>query len=417
VTALVVIVRKTFPLFGEVQRRLDGLNRVLQENLAGVRVVKAFARAGHEVRRFGEANEGLMARNITAIRASAVTMPLMMLAMNGGLVAAVWLGGAQVKIGSLQAGQLIAFVNYLLQALMSLMMVSMLVLRLARSEASAARIAEVLDSQPQVSNPSTSASGAPAQAVRGRVVFDNVTFSYGADGQDPVLKGISFVAEPGQTVAILGATGAGKSSLVHLIPRFYDATAGRVTLDGVDVRDLDEAVLRQAMAIVLQESVLFTGTIRDNICYGRPDAGEEEVVAAAHMAQAHEFVTAFPEGYDARVGQRGVNLSGGQKQRIAIARALVTRPAVLILDDSTSAVDVATEARIVAGLDAMPHPPTRFIVAQRLSTVLTADMILVLDDGRLVAQGTHAQLLADSPVYRDIYQSQMQNGAVSHGAT
>jgi ATP-binding cassette subfamily B protein len=407
------VIGRAYPLFGEVQRRLDALNTVMQENLAGVRVVRAFARADHEAGRFRRANEGLMDRNVAAARANAVTMPLMLLTLNAGVVAAVWIGGVQVEAGGLRVGELIAFINYLMQTLMSLMMVSMLVMRVSRAEASAGRIREVLLSEPEVQ---AAPDALPRFAPRGRVAFEDVSFGYSGDDHDPALRNISFVAEPGQTVAILGATGAGKSTLVNLIPRFYDATSGRVTLDGVDVRALDEAALRAAVGVALQEAILFSGTIRDNIRYGRPDAGEAEVVAAATMAQAHDFIARLPGGYDAVVGQRGVNLSGGQKQRLAIARALLTRPAVLILDDSTSAVDVATEARIRAALAAGGPGQTRFVVAQRVSTVLTADKVLVLDDGRLAAEGTHDELLAASPIYREIYESQLESGAVTHGA-
>jgi ATP-binding cassette subfamily B protein len=299
-----------------------------------------------------------------------------------------------------------------MQTLMSLVMVSMLLMRISRSEASAVRIQEVFDSEPKVRNK----RGALTDFVpRGRVAFEDVSFSYRGNGDDPVLSRISFVAEPGQTVALLGATGSGKSSLVHLIPRFYDVTGGRVTIDGRDVRDIDEAVLRRRIGTALQESVLFSGTIRDNIRYGRPDASDEEVIAAAKMAQAHNFIAALPGGYDAEVGQRGVNLSGGQKQRIAIARALLIQPSILILDDSTSAVDVETEGRIQAALEADNAQRTTFVVAQRISTVLAADKILVLDDGRIVAQGAHAELLASSPIYREIYASQMDDGQMHDG--
>jgi ATP-binding cassette subfamily B protein len=247
------------------------------------------------------------------------------------------------------------------------------------------------------------------------VAFEDVRFSYDGARGDPVLKGIDFVAEPGQTVALLGTTGAGKSSLVHLIPRFYDVTGGRVRVDGLDVRDVDKDTLRRNVGVALQETVLFSGTIRDNIRYGRPDAPDAEVIAAAQAAQAHEFITGFPDGYDTELGQRGVNLSGGQKQRIAIARALLVRPAVLILDDSTSSVDVETEAQIQAALEELMRDRTSFVIAQRISTVLTADKILVLDDGQIAAQGTHDELLASSPIYREIYDSQLGNGAQTHG--
>ncbi len=406
--ALIWVIRKTFPMFSEVQRRLDALNTVMQENLAGVRVVKAFARSAHEKLRFGRTNNYLMEQNISAVRAGAITMPFMMLAMNAGLVAALWWGGRSVIGGGLEVGELIAFINYLTQTLMSLMMISMLVVRFARAQASSERIYELMNAEPAIPEPA-----APQTAHAGnRLVFENVSFSYDRDGRDPVLKNVSFVAEPGQTVALLGATGAGKSTLVNLIPRFYDVTGGRVTLDGVDVRDLDASALRGAVGIALQESILFTGSIRDNIRYGRPDASDDEVIAAAKLAQAHDFIARFPEGYSSVVGQRGVNLSGGQKQRIAIARALLNRPGVLVLDDSTSAVDVETEARIQEGLNQRPERQTRVVVAQRISTVLNADTILVLDDGRVVAEGAHRELLETSPIYREIYASQMHNGAM-----
>jgi ATP-binding cassette subfamily B protein len=412
VVVLAWIINRTFPLFGQVQQRLDALNMVLQENLAGVRVVKAFARAKHELQRFRLTNDSLMDRNLAAVRTSAVTMPVMMLTLNVGVVGAIWIGGVQVNVGGLQTGQLIAFINYLSQTLMSLMMVSMLMVRVSRAEASAIRIQEVLESQPEVQQrPDARTTFAP----RGRVAFEHVDFSYSGTDEDPVLRDINFVAEPGQTVALLGATGSGKSSLVGLIPRFYDVTAGRVTIDGVDVRDIDEAALHSAIGVALQETILFSGTIRDNIRYGRPDAGDDEVIAAAKMAQAHEFISRFPDGYDSIVGQRGVNLSGGQKQRIAIARALLIRPAILILDDSTSAVDIETEARIQSALAGLRQGQTRFVVAQRISTVLSADKILVLDDGQIVAEGTHSQLIVSSPIYREIYESQMEHGAITHG--
>lgn len=409
--ALTLIINKTYPLFGQVQRKLDVINAVMQENLAGVCVVKAFARADHELQRFGRANNELMVSNTVAVRMSAVTMPVMMLTLNLGVVAAIWVGGIRVSAGGLQIGQLIAFINYLMQTLMSLMMVSMLAVRVSRAEASAERVQEVLDSEPEVRN----RPGALAEFMpRGRVTFEGVSFSYGGTDGDPVLRDISFVAEPGETVALLGATGAGKSSLMSLIPRFYDVSRGRVTIDGVDVRDIEETVLRQHIGVALQEAILFSGTIRDNIRYGCPTAQDEEVIEAARMAQAHDFITRFPDGYDSVVGQRGVNLSGGQKQRIAIARALLTKPVVLILDDSTSAVDVQTEALIRSALEGLDQ--TRFVVAQRISTVMTADKILVLDDGRIVAEGTHEGLLASSSIYREIYESQMETGAVTHDA-
>lgn len=409
---IVWIVRHATPLYTAVQERLDALNEVMQENLAGVRVVKAFARAAHEEARFGAANDRLMNQTIHVTRVVAVILPFMMVTMNLGIAGALWFGGAHIVAGRMHVGQIIAFVNYLMTTLFSLMMVSTLVIQVARAIASAARIQEVLQSQPQVRDQDDALDEIQP---RGRVAFENVTFSYNGDHSEPVLKEIDLIAEPGQTVAILGTTGAGKSSLVHLVPRFYDVTAGRVTLDGVDVREIRQAALRRHIAVALQEAVLFSGTIRENIAYGRPDATEEEIVAAAQAAQAHEFIMSFPDGYDTMVGQRGVNLSGGQKQRLAIARAILTQPAVLILDDSTSAVDIETEARIHEKLQALPRPCTRFIIAQRISTVLEADQIVVLEGGQIAARGTHRELLATSPIYREIYESQLGNGAEVYG--
>ncbi len=409
---VLLIINKAYPLYSVVQERLDALNTVMQENLAGVRVVKAFVRSHHEKQRFGATNEDLMDQTTRVARVIAVTMPFVMLAMNVGLAAVIWSGGIQVAAGGMQTGEIISFANYLMRTLMSLMIVSMIVLQISRAEASAQRIAEVLDAEPSVQNKPKALRD---RQFQGCVAFENVRFSYDSNGGDPVLKDVDFVAGPGQTVALLGTTGAGKSSLVHLIPRFYDVTAGRVTLDGFDVRDVDKDTLRRNIGIALQETVLFSGTIRDNIRYGRPDASDEEVVAAAKAAQAHDFIMSFPEGYDTVLGQRGVNLSGGQKQRIAIARALLLQPAVLILDDSTSSVDVETETKIQAALEDLMRDRTSFIIAQRISTVLTADKILVLDDGQIAAEGTHTELMASSPIYREIYESQLGNGAMAHG--
>ncbi|NLE99712.1 MAG: ABC transporter ATP-binding protein [Anaerolineales bacterium] len=409
---LIWVISKAYRMFGDVQRRLDDVNTVTQENLAGVRVVKAFVRAERETARFAAANERLMDQTIHAIRTVTVSMPAVMLALNLGVVATVWFGGRFVIVGDMAVGQIVAFINYLGRTLMSIMFVSMLAMRVARAQASAERVREVLDSEPEVLD----RPDAPQLAVpQGRLAFENVTFSYdGAEG-GAVLKGIDFVADPGQTVAILGATGSGKTTLVNLIPRFYDVTEGRVTIDGVDVRDVDQQTLRRKIGVALQESVLFSGTIRDNIRYGQPDASDDEVVAAAVAAQAHEFIMGFLDGYDTVVGQRGVNLSGGQKQRIAIARAILVRPAILILDDSTSSVDVETETRIQEALEQVMRGRTNVVIAQRISTVLNADKILVLDDGQIAAQGTHRELMSSSRIYREIFESQLGNGGLAHG--
>lgn len=409
--AVVWIVNRATPLYTRVQERLDGLNQVMQESLAGVRVVKAFVRAAHEEARFGTANTNLTSDSVSAARVVAVMPAFMMFTLNVSIIAVLWFGGVQVTQGGLLLGQVIAFINYLTTTLFSLIMVSQMVIQFARAEASAQRISEVLERQPGVQNrPGARTDFTP----RGRVAFEDVSFGFDGRDGDPVLKGVSFTAEPGETVALIGTTGAGKSSLVHLIPRFYDVTGGRVTIDGHDVRDIDLATLRRNIGIALQEAVLFSGTIRDNIRYGRPAAPDAEVVAAAQAAQADDFIRSFPDGYDTVLGQRGVNLSGGQKQRLAIARALLVKPAILILDDSTSAVDVETETRIQAALEVVMKDRTRFVIAQRISTVLTADKILVIDDGQIAAAGNHRQLLAESPIYREIYDSQL-GGGERHG--
>ena len=401
------------PLYTAMQTRLDRLNTVLQENISGVRLVKAFVRADHESERFERANRDFSAESVRVMQIMSTMTPLLTICVNVGVVIVIWSGGLQAIRGTLTLGQIVAFSNYLLTTMTPLLMMTMLSTVVANGLASAQRVNKVLDTAPEVAV-APDARPLPADA-QGRVEFEHVSFRYGGQSR-LVLEDISLTAEPGETVAILGATGSGKSTLVNLIPRFYDATSGRVCLDGVDVRALDpDAVLAQ-IAIVPQESILFTGTIADNIRYGRPDAGDAEVETAAQAAQAHDFVSRFPEGYATRVEERGVNLSGGQKQRLAIARALLTRPQILILDDSTSSVDVETETKIQHALEtgswhsAAVHAPTTFIVAQRISTVLKADKIIVLEHGRVAAQGTHAELLRTSPIYQEIYDSQLGGG-------
>ena len=433
-----VVAVKARPLFLRVQRRLDKLNQVLQENLAGVRVVKAFVRVEHENARFEVVNSELMNENIRVMQILALLLPTMMFTVNLGIAGVLWFGGRSVVGGSFTVGEIVASINYISYALFPLLMLGGMVGTIAAADASSARIWEVLDSTADVQDrPQARATG----TMKGRVAFEDVCFSYngskvGDDGHpsecdEAVLEGVNLLAEPGQTVAILGATGSGKSSLIHLIPRFYDVDRGRVTLDGVDVRDLPLDLLRAQVGIALQDAVLFRGTVRDNIRYGRQDATEEEVVEAARAAQAHEFVMALPDGYDTILGQRGINLSGGQRQRLAIARALLVRPRILILDDSTSAVDVETEAKIQAALERLAADSagrsasstasgaeasmTSFVIAQRISTVLTADKIVVLDRGRIAAEGSHAELIASSPIYQEIYDSQLGNGGVNHG--
>lgn len=402
------------PMFMAVQKQLDRLNTVLQENLAGVRVVRAFVREKDEARRFGQENEALMRRQLEVMTFFAVLGPTMTLLVNLGVVAVIGVGGGAAIRGTLTVGQVVASVNYLTYALFPMMLIAAMMGPLSAAVASASRIVEVLDAETPVKEKPGARPWRASSARGARVAFEDVEFSY--DGE-PVLRGVSFVAEPGQTVAVLGATGSGKSTLLHLIPRFYDVTAGRVTVDGGDVRDYSLSSLRQGMGIVLQEAVLFTGTVRDNIRYGRPEASDDEVVAAAQAAQAHEFILDLPQGYDTVVGERGATLSGGQRQRIAIARALLVRPRLLLLDDSTSALDIETEIKLQDALDrllARDMPATRFVVAQRISTVMLADKILVLDEGRVAAVGTHDELLVRSPIYREIYASQL--GGESRGA-
>jgi len=394
-------------LFLTVQTKLDRLNQVLQENLAGVRVVKAFERGVYENARFRQANEELTAQSIKVAQLVAMVLPTMLSFVNLTIVGVLWFGGGLTIRGDFTVGEIVASINYMTFSLFPMMMMAGLIVPLSAADASAGRILEVLDSVADVQN---RPSARPLQSIEGRVAFEDVGFSYNHACSERVLEGVNLTAEPGQRVAILGATGSGKSSLIHLIPRFYDVEQGRVTLDGVDVRDIPLDTLRPHVGVALQDPVLFAGSIRDNIRYGRPEATEEEVVAAARAAQAHGFVLELPDGYDTLVGQRGVNLSGGQKQRIAIARALLVRPKVLILDDSTSAVDVETEARIEVALEHLAAECTTFVVAQRISTVLSADKIVVLDQGRVAAQGTHAELMESSPIYREIYESQLGDG-------
>lgn len=396
------------PLFRTVQQKLDRLNTVLQENIAGVHLVKAFVRADFEGRRFEAANEDFTSRSIRVMQFMAGMSPVLTMCVNAGMVIVIWAGGLQAVRGNLTIGQIVAFINYLLTTMAPLTLMTMLANAWAQGIASAGRIDEVLQVAPDVQD-APDAIALPAQTP-GRIVFENVSFHYDGAGAADVLTGIDLTVEPGETVAILGATGTGKSTLVNLVPRFYDAQRGRVLIDGVDVRRLTQDSLLAHIAVVPQESILFSGTVRDNIRYGSPQAGEDEVIAAAQAAQAHDFILALSQAYDTRVEERGVNLSGGQKQRIAIARALLTHPTILILDDSTSSVDVETETRIQDALATRAFSRTSLVVAQRISTVLRADKIVVLDEGRIAAQGTHQELMRSSPIYQEIYESQLGGG-------
>jgi ATP-binding cassette subfamily B protein len=410
VTSVVIVVfsLRMEPLFRAAQQKLDRLNTVLQENIVGARLVKAFVRAGFETERFEVANRDFAERSIAAMQFMSAMTPVLTVFVNLGLVIVVWAGGLEAIRGELSVGQIVAFTNYLLTTMTPLIMMTMLSNVWANGIASAQRVNEVLD---EVSEISDSPAARPLSPdAPGHVSFEHASFHYNGADSGLVLQDVNLAARPGETVAILGATGAGKSTLINLIPRFYDVTAGRVCVADHDVRDLQQASLLDHVALVPQETILFTGTVRDNIRYGRPEASEADVVAAARAAQAHDFILQLPQGYDTQVAERGVNLSGGQKQRLAIARALLTRPRILILDDSTSSVDVETETRLQAALDRHEHGRTTFVVAQRISTVLTADRIAVLDRGRLVAHGTHADLMRTSRVYLEIYASQLGDG-------
>lgn len=410
VTSVIIVffAVKMGPFFLTIQQTLDKLNTVLQENIAGVRVVKAFVRARHEAGRFEEANEDFTDRNIKVMQFMSTMGPALSVCVNIGIVVVIWAGGLQSIHGAVTTGQIVAFINYLQTALGPLMIMVNLANVWAAGMASAERVNEVLEEVPEVQD----APGAPdlPASTKPRVVFENVGFHYNDSTDTAVLEGINLTVEPGQMVAILGATGAGKSTLINLIPRFYDVSEGRILIDGVDIRQVRQESLLAQVGIVPQETVLFSGTVRDNIRYGRPDASDEEVVAAAKAAQAHEFIVALEAGYDTHVEERGVNLSGGQKQRIAIARALLIHPSILILDDSTSSVDVETETKIQAALDELMQGRTCFVVAQRISTVLKADKIVVIEKGRIAAEGTHRQLLKSSQIYQEIYASQLGNG-------
>ena len=417
VTSAVIIFfsLKMEPLFRTVQQKLDRLNTVLQENIAGARLVKAFVREDHENSRFEVANEELTDHTVRVMQFMTTMSPALTIFVNIGMVTVIWAGGLQVIQGGMTIGQIVAFTNYLLTTMTPLTMMTMLSNTWANGLASAKRIDEVLDTTPEVQE-DPQAQPLPDQ-MQARVVFKDVAFHYNSSDDGAVLEGVNLVAEPGETVAILGATGAGKSSLINLIPRFYDVSKGQVSIDGIDVRAVQEDSLLSKVGIVPQETVLFSGTVLENIRYGRPEASDEEVIAVAKAAQAHDFILELPQGYDTHVEERGVNLSGGQKQRIAIARALITQPKILILDDSTSSVDVETETKIQAALEGIMRDRTSFVVAQRISTVLNAEKIIVIDKGQIIAQGTHAELIQSSPIYQEIYDSQLGNGFQEKSAT
>jgi ATP-binding cassette subfamily B multidrug efflux pump len=407
-TVILFFISKMAPLFRSVQQKLDRLNTVLQENISGARIVKAYVREDFENERFETANEGYTEHSVKVMSFMSTMSPVLTIFINLGMVGVIYFGGLQVVRGSMTVGQIVAFYNYLVTTMTPLIMMTQLSQTWANGIASARRVNQVLDVVPEIQD--QPAAVELATNTPGKVAFENVGFHYNGASDEPVLRNVNLVAEPGQMVAILGATGSGKTSLVSLIPRFYEPSYGRVTIDGIDIRQLRQDSLLANIGVVPQESVLFSGTIRDNIRYGHPGASDDEVIAAAKTAQAHDFIMELPQGYDTHVEQRGANFSGGQKQRLAIARALLLRPRILILDDSTSSVDVETENRIQDALEGQQYHHTTFVVAQRISTVLKADKIIVMDHGEIVAQGTHRELMQSSPIYQEIYASQLGNG-------
>lgn len=409
VLAILLIMKVCLKLFDLLQRKIDALNGTVQENLVAIRVVKAFVRHQHEKEKFKRSNDDLTDTAIKVAMRIVLIQPVMMISLNVAVIGVLWNGGNMFMAGTLSVGDLASFLTYIMQILMSVMMLAMSLLQLSRAQASARRIMEVLDAESAIKDGALSPAQLPAP--QGRVEFRDVSFKYQASGTgDDVLTGIDLTIRPGTFVAVVGGTGTGKSSLVNLIPRFYDVTGGQVLVDGVDVRDYPLEELRTRIGMVLQNNVLFSGTIRENLLWGKPDATEEELVRAAKDAQAYDFIMALPDGFDTHMDQGGVNVSGGQKQRLCIARAMLRQPAILILDDSTSAVDTATEAKIRQSFHDNLKNTTVIIIAQRISSVRYADEIVILDDGAIAAVGDHDTLMAESPIYKEIYDSQQEGG-------
>ena len=404
IVVVACILKFGFPMFQKMQKKIDNVNRVVQENLIGMRVVKAYVREDREKDKFHDASDDLAAQGAKAAGLIVTVMPVMMLMLNAVVVFVYYKGALEANAGVMEVGQISVFASYVIQILMNLMMISMMLLQLARGKACGDRVVEVLDTEIDITNPENPYL---PENPQGGVEFRDVSFKYNTEGHgDDILEHISFIAKPGQIIGIVGGTGCGKSSLVNLIPRLYDATQGQVLIDGVDVRKYDLTALREMIGVVLQKNVLFSGTIKENIRWGKKDATDEEIVAACQAAQAHDFVLAQPKGYDTDLSQGGLNLSGGQKQRLCIARAMIKHPKILILDDSTSAVDTATEAKIRESFYKDFKDTTVFIIAQRVSSVQAADQILVLDDGQIKGIGTHEQLLADNEIYKEIVTTQ-----------
>lgn len=407
IIVVTTMLKKARPLFSQVQSRLDKVNAVVQENVTGARVVKAYTREKHESERFHEANENLIGITVRVQKLMATAMPVMSILMNVTVIAIIYLGGFQVQAQQMQVGEVMAAVTYISQILFGVMQISMMFQTFSRASASASRLIEVLETEPVINN---GGSAIAAKSGAGEVRFENAAFHYPNFAGRPVLHDINLTVHPGEMVAILGATGAGKSSLVNLVPRFYDVTDGAVYVDGNNVKDYDLDALRGKISMVLQTSELFTGSIMDNIRWGNDDATDEEVIAAAKIAQADDFISSFPEGYNTPVTQKGASLSGGQKQRLSIARAILKKPEVLIFDDSTSALDLGTEARLQKALRENMQDTTIIMIAQRVASVMGADRIALIENGTISDCGTHYELLERSPLYQDIYNSQIRKG-------
>lgn len=403
---LYVIIRIAFPRFDRMQKKLDKLNSNIQETLTNVRVIKSFVRGDYEEERFARTNEDLKEASMSAFKVVIFQMPIMMIAMNLTTLAVVWFGGNQIIAGTMPVGDLSSFTTYIVQVLMSLMMLAMVLLQSSRALASSRRICEVLDTQVDLTDDMASLPDALVQ--KGKVEFKNVGFRYYKDNQEKVLTDISLCIEPGQTVGIIGSTGCGKTTLVQMIPRLYDVDEGEVLVDGINVREYSLKNLREGVGMVLQKNVLFSGSIMENLQWGDEDASYEEILGAAREAQADAFIQSFAEGYGTELGQGGVNVSGGQKQRLCIARALLKKPQILILDDSTSAVDTATEAKIRQAFQTSLKETTKIIIAQRITSVMEADQIIVMEEGRITGTGTHESLMAACEAYQEIYASQME---------
>ena len=406
IVVITIIMRTAFPRFTMMQKKLDKVNSNIQETLQNVRVIKSFVRGEYEEERFSRSNEDLKDSSLRAFKVVIFQMPLMAFFMNATTLLVVWMGGKQVLVGDMPVGNLTAFTTYIVQVLMSLMMLAMVLLQSSRAIASAKRINEGLDTEIDLTDDRAGKKDALVQ--KGRIEFRGVSFRYYKDSQEKVLDDINLTIESGQTVGIIGSTGCGKTTLVSMIPRLYDADEGSVLVDGVDVRDYSLKNLRNGVGMVLQKNVLFSGTIEENLMWGDEDASEEEVIKASEAAQAAAFLQTFPDGWQTQLGQGGVNVSGGQKQRLCIARALLKKPRILILDDSTSAVDTATEAKIRESFTGTLKETTKLIIAQRITSVMEADQIVVMDEGKIVGLGRHQELLADCSAYQEIYYSQME---------